>query len=88
MVRRRGPVAAGGGGMAEGSGYVALSPAWRVRGVIVCMRWWVVLLGCWSDKILVLVVVVVVSGSPWYAMGGRCTTVQQAAACQAARLRD
>jgi hypothetical protein len=46
MVRRRGPDAGGGGGMAEGSGYVALSPAWRMRGVIVCMRWWVVLLGC------------------------------------------
>jgi hypothetical protein len=44
MVRRRGPdAAAGGGGMAEGSGYVALSPAWRMRGVIVCVRWWILL---------------------------------------------
>lgn len=36
MVRRRGPDAAGGGGggMADGSGYVALSPAWRMRGVM------------------------------------------------------
>lgn len=42
MVRRRGPGAGGGsgGGMAEGSGYVAVSPAWQMRGVIVCMMRW------------------------------------------------
>lgn len=34
MVRRRGPDAGGGGGMADGCGYVALSPAWRMRGVM------------------------------------------------------
>lgn len=32
--------------MAEGCGYVALSPAWRMRGVIVRERWWVLLLEC------------------------------------------
>ena len=36
--------------------------------------------------VLVIIVVVVVSSSQCYAMGRRCTTVQQAAACQAARL--
>jgi hypothetical protein len=40
--------------------------------------------------IMIIVVVAVVSGSQSYAMGRRSTTrtVHQAAACQAARLRD